>query len=175
MYWNAFIFWIYIYCSVKSIQHISVVLKICSSSLCSRMDSTKDEDKNMLLVFWVNSDETQTPVTTVITHTIKMLHLSHSGSDTCHVPGDRRHATHTRCGVNPPLITSLSLITSWHWGQECVSGEAGRRDGGGAGDGDGDGTGAEGGELLSEGERRGEISFRALRLPLPLTHAGHSD
>lgn len=58
MHWNAFIFWIYIYCSVKSIQHISVVvvcdgvLKICSSSLRSRLDSTKDEDKNMLFIFW---------------------------------------------------------------------------------------------------------------------------
>lgn len=29
--------------------------------------------------------------------------------------------------------------------------------------------------LLGEWERRGEISFRALRLPLPPTHAGHSD
>lgn len=38
---------------------------------------------------------------------------------------------------------------------------------GGSGDGEGG--------LLGEGERRGEISFRALRLPLPLTHADHSD
>lgn len=63
---------------------------------------------------------------------------------------------HPHAAASFHLWLYLLQITAWHWGQKWALGEEGWRAGGSGGGGVG---------LLGEGEKRGKISFRALRLP----------
>lgn len=86
-----------------------------------------------------------------------------SGGDTCRLPREPWHKTHTRSRAASPLIVSVSnhrlaLGTKVEEEEEEEGCRAGGSGGGGVGQ-------------LGEGEKRGKISFRALRLLIPLTHS----